>query len=163
VLSAQATDVGVNKATRPLFAVADAPEKMVALGEDRLRDYIKTIGLYRNKAKNVIALSDILVRELVADMRDWRLGVKDAFGRLAADPGTLDHTIAGSRLQARLMRLEASVEEALDKAGEAGASAGEVRNMYRLLGAYRGLSEALVDLVHRVSPIDWDRLREARF
>jgi len=107
--------------------------------------------------------SDILVRELVADMRDWRLGVKDAFGRLAADPGTLDHTIAGSRLQARLLRLEASVEEALDKAGEAGTSAGEVRNMYRLLGAYRGLSEALVDLVHRVSPIDWDRLREARF
>ena len=63
VLSAQATDVGVNKATRPLFKVADTPEKMVALGEDRLRDYIKTIGLYRNKAKNVIALSDILVRE----------------------------------------------------------------------------------------------------
>jgi endonuclease-3 len=63
VLSAQATDAGVNKATRPLFKVADTPEKMVALGEDRLRDYIKTIGLYRNKTKNVIALSDILVRE----------------------------------------------------------------------------------------------------
>jgi len=61
VLSAQATDVGVNKATGPLFAVADTPEKMVALGEDRLRDMIKTIGLYRNKAKNVIALSHQLV------------------------------------------------------------------------------------------------------
>jgi endonuclease-3 len=56
-LSAQATDAGVNKATRALFAVADTPEKMLALGEDRVRDYIKTIGLYRNKAKNVIALS----------------------------------------------------------------------------------------------------------
>jgi endonuclease-3 len=63
VLSAQATDAGVNKATRPLFEVADTPEKMVALGEDTVRDYIKTIGLFRNKAKNVIALSDILVRE----------------------------------------------------------------------------------------------------
>jgi len=63
VLSAQATDVGVNKATRPLFKVADTPEKMCALGEDKVRDYVKTIGLYRNKAKNVIALSDILVRE----------------------------------------------------------------------------------------------------
>jgi endonuclease-3 len=62
-LSAQATDVGVNKATRPLFAVADTPEKMLALGEDRLRDYIKTIGLYRNKAKNVIALSEKLITD----------------------------------------------------------------------------------------------------
>lgn len=60
-LSAQATDVGVNKATRHLFPVADTPEKMVALGEDRLREYIKTIGLYRTKAKNVIALSQQLI------------------------------------------------------------------------------------------------------
>ncbi|WP_349358754.1 endonuclease III [Stappia sp.] len=60
-LSAQATDVGVNKATRPLFEVADTPEKMVALGEETVRDYIKTIGLYRNKAKNVIALSRQLI------------------------------------------------------------------------------------------------------
>jgi endonuclease-3 len=60
-LSAQATDAGVNKATRPLFKVADTPEKMLALGEERVRDYIKTIGLYRNKAKNVIALSRMLV------------------------------------------------------------------------------------------------------
>ncbi len=60
-LSAQATDVGVNKATRHLFPVADTPEKMVVLGEERLRDYIKTIGLYRTKAKNVIALSEQLI------------------------------------------------------------------------------------------------------
>ncbi len=60
-LSAQATDAGVNRATRPLFAVADTPEKMLALGEERLRDYIRTIGLYRNKAKNVIALSEKLI------------------------------------------------------------------------------------------------------
>jgi endonuclease-3 len=63
VLSAQATDAGVNKATRPLFAIADTPEKMVALGEDKVRDYIKTIGLFRNKAKNVIALSQALIAE----------------------------------------------------------------------------------------------------
>jgi len=63
VLSAQATDAGVNKATRALFAVADTPQKMLALGEEKLRDYIKTIGLYRNKAKNVIALSEKLIAE----------------------------------------------------------------------------------------------------
>ena len=63
VLSAQATDLGVNKATGPLFQVADTPEKMVALGEARLRDYIRTIGLFNTKAKNVIALSRQLIEE----------------------------------------------------------------------------------------------------
>ncbi|MCK6451218.1 MAG: endonuclease III [Alphaproteobacteria bacterium] len=63
VLSAQATDVSVNKATEPLFNVADTPAKMLALGEARLRDYIKTIGLFNTKAKNVIALSRILVEQ----------------------------------------------------------------------------------------------------
>lgn len=63
VLSAQATDAGVNKATRPLFRIADTPQKMLRLGEDRLREAIKTIGLYRNKARNVILLSRQLVAE----------------------------------------------------------------------------------------------------
>lgn len=63
VLSAQATDVGVNKATKPLFEVADTPEKMLELGEARVRDYIKTIGLFNTKAKNVIKLSRQLLEE----------------------------------------------------------------------------------------------------
>ncbi|SIQ93960.1 endonuclease III [Bosea sp. TND4EK4] len=63
VLSAQATDAGVNKATRPLFAIADTPEKMLALGEEKVRDFIKTIGLFRTKAKNVVALSEKLIAE----------------------------------------------------------------------------------------------------
>lgn len=63
VLSAQATDAGVNKATRELFRLADTPAKMIALGEAKVRDLIKTIGLYRNKAKNVIALSEKLILE----------------------------------------------------------------------------------------------------
>jgi endonuclease-3 len=61
VLSAQATDAGVNKATPALFKLADTPEKMVKLGEPKVRELIKTIGLYRTKAKNVIALSKLLV------------------------------------------------------------------------------------------------------
>jgi endonuclease-3 len=63
VLSAQATDAGVNKATRPLFASVSTPQAMVALGEERLREAIKTIGLYKNKARNVISLSQILIAE----------------------------------------------------------------------------------------------------
>ncbi|WP_257547259.1 endonuclease III [Sphingopyxis sp. DBS4] len=63
VLSAQATDVGVNKATRKLFQEVKTPQQMVDLGEDGLKQYIKTIGLFNAKAKNVIALSEILVRD----------------------------------------------------------------------------------------------------
>jgi endonuclease-3 len=63
VLSAQATDVGVNKATGPLFKVADTPAKMLALGEAKLKGFIKTIGLFNTKAKNVVALSRILVEK----------------------------------------------------------------------------------------------------
>jgi endonuclease-3 len=63
LLSAQATDVGVNKATPALFAVADTPEKMLALGEDKIRDYIKTIGLFNSKAKNIVKTSQILIDE----------------------------------------------------------------------------------------------------
>ncbi len=63
VLSAQATDVGVNKATRALFRAVKTPAQMVALGEDGLKENIKTIGLFNTKARNVIALSEILVRD----------------------------------------------------------------------------------------------------
>ncbi len=62
-LSAQATDAGVNKATRTLFQIADTPERMLALGEEALTERIKTIGLFRQKAKNVMKLSRILVEE----------------------------------------------------------------------------------------------------
>lgn len=71
-LSAQATDVGVNKATKDLFKIADTPEKMVKLGEEKLREYIKTIGLYRNKAKNVIALSRMLIEEFDSNIPENR-------------------------------------------------------------------------------------------
>ncbi len=63
ILSAQATDVGVNKATPALFAAADTPEEMVALGEIGLKKYIKTIGLFNSKAKNIIAMSQLLLAE----------------------------------------------------------------------------------------------------
>ncbi|MGV8936517.1 MAG: endonuclease III [Allorhizobium sp.] len=71
-LSAQATDAGVNKATRALFQIADTPQKMLALGEDAVRDHIRTIGLYRNKAKNVIALSRILVEKFAGEVPKTR-------------------------------------------------------------------------------------------
>lgn len=63
VLSAQATDKGVNIATRKLFAIADSPEKMLSLGLEKLKKYIRTIGLYNTKAKNILALSEILIKQ----------------------------------------------------------------------------------------------------
>ena len=71
-LSAQATDVGVNKATRALFAKVKTPQEMLALGEDGLKEHIKTIGLFKSKAKNVIALSQILVDEHGGEVPDTR-------------------------------------------------------------------------------------------
>ena len=68
VLSAQSTDVGVNKATRELFKTVKTPAQMVALGEEGLKQHIKTIGLFNSKAKNVIALSEILVRDFAGEV-----------------------------------------------------------------------------------------------
>ncbi len=80
VLSAQATDAGVNKATRALFEAADSPQKMLALGEDKVRDYIKTIGLYRTKAKNVIALSEKLLAEFGGEVPRTRAEIESLPG-----------------------------------------------------------------------------------
>lgn len=72
VLSAQATDVGVNKATKSLFEIADTPQKMVELGLEKITGYIKSIGLYRNKAKNVLALSKLLISEFNSEVPQTR-------------------------------------------------------------------------------------------
>lgn len=79
-LSAQATDAGVNKATKELFKIADTPEKMLALGEDGVIDHIKTIGLFRNKAKNVIKLSQRLVDEFGSTVPSSRAALQSLPG-----------------------------------------------------------------------------------
>jgi endonuclease-3 len=79
-LSAQATDVSVNKATRDLFKVADTPENMLALGEEGLIPYIRTIGLYRTKAKNVIRLSQILVEQYGGEVPSSRAALQSLPG-----------------------------------------------------------------------------------
>jgi len=79
-LSAQATDAGVNKATRELFKIADTPQKMLALGEEGVIEHIKTIGLFRNKAKNVIKLSRILVEEYGGEVPSSRAALQSLPG-----------------------------------------------------------------------------------
>lgn len=75
-LSAQATDAGVNKATRALFQLADTPQKMLDLGEERLIEHIKTIGLFRNKAKNVMKLSRLLVDDYGGEVPSSRAALQ---------------------------------------------------------------------------------------
>jgi endonuclease-3 len=79
-LSAQATDAGVNKATAKLFQIADTPEKMLALGEEGVIEHIKTIGLFRNKAKNVIKLSRILVEQYGGEVPSSRAALQSLPG-----------------------------------------------------------------------------------
>lgn len=79
-LSAQATDVGVNKATKRLFQIADTPEKMLALGEEGVIEHIKTIGLFRNKAKNVIKLCQILIEKFDSQVPSSRAALQSLPG-----------------------------------------------------------------------------------
>ena len=79
-LSAQATDVGVNKATRPLFAKVNTPQKMLDLGLDALTEAIKTIGLYRNKAKNVMKMAQILVDDFDGEVPSSRAALQSLPG-----------------------------------------------------------------------------------
>jgi endonuclease-3 len=79
-LSAQATDAGVNKATAELFKIADTPEKMLALGEDGVIQHIKTIGLYKNKAKNVIKLCQMLIDDYGSEVPSSRAALQSLPG-----------------------------------------------------------------------------------
>ncbi|MFZ1539289.1 MAG: FUSC family protein, partial [Chromatiaceae bacterium] len=109
------------------------------------------------------AQSAAIVHELIGDMHAWRLGIQEVLLALAVDPAGMDARALRARLDAKLEALEARIETALDTAPGDGASTEEIDNMYRMLGAYRGLSETLVVLVQRTALIDWREVREERF
>jgi hypothetical protein len=94
---------------------------------------------------------------------DWCAGVEEALAKLAVDPGSVDPDAFRARLEAILARLESAVEHDINAAGEASPSLEEGRSLYRLMGACRSLSESMMDVAGRVSPVDWARLGEARF
>ena len=106
--------------------------------------------------------SDPIVDRLRADLLAWRRSAEKLFVDLAADPDSGDHADLGVQLDAMLARVEKRVEEVLDS-GATPASGEDDEEMYRLLGAYRGISEALISFAGRSAVIDWERLREARF
>jgi hypothetical protein len=107
--------------------------------------------------------AELLVRELLTDMRAWRLKVQGAFQRLSQDPAAGEQETFRTGLDAAIKHLEARIRETLDKAPEGQLGTGEDENFYHLLGAYRGVSEALVDYAGSAGDINWARWREERF
>jgi len=107
--------------------------------------------------------SELLVQELRTDVRTWRAAVQEIFGGLSKKPERVVGDSLRSRLAAMLVRLEARIEEAFNNAQDGAVSEEEGKNLYLLLGAHRGVSEALVDFASKTAGIDWTRLREARF
>jgi len=99
------------------------------------------------------------MQQLSTEIDAWRAGLQQVFGNLARDPASVDHEGYRVQLDAKLERLEARLETELDEAEPASVSPEEAENSYRLLGAHRGLSEALINLSRQVSIIHWPRLR----
>jgi hypothetical protein len=107
--------------------------------------------------------AQFLVQELQADVRVWRLRVQETFQRLSEDPATGDRETFRTKLDGILDHLEERIKGALDKAPEGQFSDRDGENFYRLLGAYRGVSEALINYVGSTDTIDWTQWEEARF
>ena len=107
--------------------------------------------------------SEVMVRELRNDVSTWRTAVQEIFGELSKKPERAVRASLRSRLDAILGRLEACIEEAFNNAQDGAISEIDSRNLYRLLGVHRGMSEALVDFAGQVGRIRWARLREERF
>jgi hypothetical protein len=105
----------------------------------------------------------LLVRELLTDLRAWRLEVQEALQYFSRDPEAAPADALRERLTARLEHLEGRIEETLDKAGEGEIGDRDGENFYRLLGAYRGLSEAVIEYAGTAEGIEWSRWRESRF
>jgi len=131
----------------------DLADGMQILG-DRLRELVALRGAPQAAA---------IARELAPDMRSWRRGIQEVLRSLDADPQGIDAPEWRARLDARLAALETRIKSVLSDAPAGAVSAEEFANMYRLLGAYRGVSESLVRLTEHAAAIDWERLREARF
>jgi hypothetical protein len=107
--------------------------------------------------------AELLVRELKDDVRAWRLAIEGLFQSWAADPAFASGGDLQERLVAVLAKLESRIDTTFDKVEQGKLGAGDYENFYRLLGSYRGLSEAVVAHARLAEGIGWDQWREARF
>ncbi len=136
--------------TEQMQAVVDSLQALAY----RMQDLIET---------RATPQSQVLARELLSQVRAWRVGLQDIFCNLSQHPEAADFADFRSRLDAMLERLEEQIEKAVAGADQASTATRENENSIRLLGAFRGVSEELVNFARQSGGIDWARLREARF
>jgi hypothetical protein len=178
---------GLGEGTGPSFALAFnilaarhhpakirpwiAQQPAVAAGwvdRDRLYALADSLEMLSVRLRHLVDLrnlpqADELRNELRDDVRSWRLGIQEILGQLAQDPKLVDATALRDRLNAKLAQLTERIESTINGLPGDALTTTEVRNMFRLLGGYRGLSEAVVVVAERAADIDWDAIREERF
>ncbi len=163
-----------------LHAVASLPEQMPgiaralppdSLEEKKRQQFDGFVAALQILARRLLALdrargeaqSEVLVRELGADARNWRVALEEIFHDLSKDPAATEPAALQTRLDIALLNFEQRIDETIEKLGEGAVSAHESENMYRLLGAYRGLSQSLIEFSDQAAQVAWERMREARF
>lgn len=151
-----------------VWAQALSPEIVGKMTENQVQALVTSLQALSYRMQDLLEADALrqskkLVRELMTDVRRWRVGVQEIFGRLTDKPEKAEVGELRYRLDAVLGRLEGRIEELMDNLQDGGISEEESENMYRLLGAHRGVSEALVDFSRQAVGIDWVRLREERF
>ena len=107
--------------------------------------------------------AELLVRELLTDMQDWRIKVQESLQSFSQEPALTPVDMLREQLTMSIEHLEGRIEETLNKAGEGALSEQDGENFYQLLGAYRGLSEAIIEYAATAEGIRWDQWRESRF
>ncbi|EAV43519.1 hypothetical protein SIAM614_02541 [Stappia aggregata IAM 12614] len=133
-----------------------------------LTNLISTLEMLGNRMQDLVSLRDTpqalgWVGELKSSIRNWRLGVQEIYSHLAENPDNEEINDLKGRLQAKMAELETQIQTAMDKDTEGRRSEADDTSMYRVLGAYRGVSETLLSFVDNASRLDWTRLRETRF
>jgi hypothetical protein len=150
------------------WAQALPPAALGSTTPAQVQDLVTSVQAISDRLQTLMRARDAeqsaaMVQALREYVRGWRLSVQGIFDQLASTPEAADTADYRRRLDAKLAQLEAQIEAALASADGSGLSIEDGENMYRLLGAHRGVSEALVTFAGQVPAIDWPRLREARF
>jgi hypothetical protein len=166
--SYHAAQIATLPQTLSLWAKSIHPRLLAGTTPEQLQDLTADIQALSYRMQETLearaGVGRVLAGQDVQNEIDtWRAGLKDIFRRLSLEPDAADHAGFRALLDAKLDRLEAHIEAALNKADTISIPAAEAERAYSLLGAHRGLSEAVIAFAKQTAVIDWPRLREARF
>jgi uncharacterized membrane protein YccC len=141
---------------------------LAAGGRADVQELVISLSMLGDRMRDLMAMRDVehaesWVREVLDEVRAWRLAIQGVFEQVAEVPEDLALDDLRDRLSARMDQIEAQISGAIERGSTIGASADESENLFRELGGFRGVSEALISVVDRSKMLDWQRLREARF